>query len=145
MPEVPIIWGQHTGYLYIQLKDFKSKLRASEIMDPIVAELEKADMLALAEYFAAKSWPSTGYSSEAADGAKGETIGTAGMCTSCHLGTYFGDSVIPRVAGQTQVYLERTLLDFKTRKRNNNADKSNLMQTFPDEDLKAMSRYLAGL
>jgi cytochrome c553 len=145
MPEVPIIWGQHTAYLYIQLKDFKSKLRASEIMYPIVAELEKDDMLALARYFQEKPWPSTGYRSEAADVTKGDTIDTAGMCSACHLETFFGDSVIPRVAGQTQAYLERTLIAFKTRERNNNPDKSNLMQTFADEDLKIMSRYLAGL
>jgi cytochrome c553 len=144
-PGVPNIWGQHTGYLYIQLKDFKSKLRASEIMYPIVAELEKDDMLALARYFQEKPWPSTGYRSEDADVSKAEIIDTAGMCSSCHLGTFFGDSVIPRVAGQTQVYLERILFAFKTRERANNADKSNLMQTFADEDLKTMSRYLAGL
>lgn len=145
MPEAPIIWGQHAGYLYIELKDFKSKLRASEIMNPIAAEFEQADMLALAEYFESKPWPSTGYSSEAADGTKGETIGTAGMCPACHLGTYFGDSAIPRVAGQTQAYLERIMIAFKTRERNNNPDMSNLMQTFADDDLKSMSRYLAGL
>ncbi len=145
MPEVPNIWGQHTAYLYIQLKDFKSKLRASEIMYPIVAELEKADMLALARYFQEKPWPSTGYRSEDADIRQGDTIDTAGMCTSCHLGSFFGDSVIPRVAGQTQVYLERTLIAFKTRERANNADKSSLMGTFADDDLKTMSRYLAGL
>ncbi len=145
MPEVPIIWGQHAGYLYIQLKDFKSKSRSSAIMNPIAAGLEKEEMLALAQYFESKPWPSTGYRSEAADAGQGETIATAGMCPACHLGTFFGDSAIPRVAGQTQVYLERILFAFKTRERNNNVDKSNLMQTFADEDLKTMSRYLAGL
>ena len=145
MPEVPIIWGQHAGYLYIQLKDFKSQSRASKIMNPIAATLEKTDMLALAQYFEGKPWPATGYSAGAADIDKGETIATAGMCTACHLGTFFGDSSIPRLAGQTQVYLERILFAFKTRERNNNVDKSNLMQTFADDDLKTMSRYLAGL
>ncbi len=145
MPEVPNIWGQHAGYLYLQLKDFKSKSRASEIMGPIAAGLEKADMLALAEFFAAKPWPATGYSSDPSETPKGDSIGTAGMCTSCHLGTYFGDSAIPRLAGQTLPYLERTIIDFKTRKRNNNVDMSNLLQTFSDEDLKLMARFLAGL
>jgi cytochrome c553 len=143
--KVPIIFGQHAGYLYIQLKDFKSKSRVSEIMNPIAAELEKPEMLALAQYFEGKTWPSTGYTSDPTDVNKGETIATAGMCTSCHLGTFFGDSAIPRIAGQTQSYLERILIAFKTRERANNIDKSNLMATFADEDLKTMSRYLAGL
>ena len=144
-PDAPIIWGQHAGYLYIEMKDFKSKSRKSEIMNGIAESLEKSDMLALAQYFEAKPWPKTGYSSNAADAAKGDQIGTAGMCTSCHLGTFLGDSSIPHIAGQTQVYLEKTLLAFKSRERNNNVDKSNLMQTFTDEDLKTMSRFLAGL
>lgn len=144
MPEAPIIWGQHAGYLYIQLKDFKSKSRASVIMNPIAAQFEKPDMLALAEYFESKQWPATGYSAASADVAKGEIIATAGMCPVCHLGSFMGDSAIPRLAGQTQVYLERILFAFKTRERNNNVDMSNLMRTFAGEDLKTMSRYLAG-
>lgn len=143
-PKVPIIWGQHAGYLYIQLKDYKAKRRTNELMDPIVEQLEKADMLALASYFEAKPWPSTGYSTPPEDEDKGQQIAVAGMCTSCHLGTFLGDSAIPRIAGQTQVYLERILIAFKTKERNNNPDKSNLMATFPDDDLKLMSRYVAG-
>ena len=144
-PDAPIIWGQHAGYLYIQLKDYKSKNRKNEIMNGIADTLEKPDMLALAEYFEAKTWPKTGYSSSSADAKKGDEIGNAGMCTSCHLGTFLGDSAIPHIAGQTQVYLEKTLLAFKSRERNNNPDKSNLMQTFSDEDLQTMSRYVAGI
>ena len=142
--KVPVIWGQHAGYLYIQLKDYKAKRRTHELMDPIVAELEKADMLALATYFEAKEWPRTGYATPEDDETKGEQIAVAGMCTSCHLGSFLGDSAIARVAGQTQPYLERQLLDFKHKVRNNNPDKSNLMKTFSDDDLKLMSRYLAG-
>src|SRR5438067_13924315 len=57
IPEAPIIWGQHTGYIYIELREFKSGARTSDIMQPQVANLEKADMLAIAEYFAAEPWP----------------------------------------------------------------------------------------
>ena len=144
-PDAPIIWGQHAGYLYIELKDFKSKNRKSDIMNGIAEQMEKPDMLALAEYFEAQTWPKTGYAASQADNVKGDSIGTAGMCTSCHLGSFLGDGSIPHIAGQTQVYLEKTLLAFKSRERNNNVDKSNLMQTFSDEDLKAMTRYVAGI
>lgn len=144
MPEVPNIWGQHSGYIYLQLKDFKAKRRASELMAPITEEMTREDMLAYAEYFSAKAWSNTGYTSDPAEAAKGQSIGTSGMCTSCHLGTYFGDSAIPHLAGQTQAYLEKQLFAFKTRARNNNPDMSNLVQTFSDDDLKLMSRFLAG-
>ena len=44
----PVIWGQNEGYLYLQLRDFKSGARKNELMAPIVATLEKNDFLALA-------------------------------------------------------------------------------------------------
>ena len=56
----PIIWGQKEGYLYIQLRDFKRGDRKSDIMQPIVASLEREDMLALAAYFSSKQWPDLG-------------------------------------------------------------------------------------
>src|SRR5262249_17852945 len=31
----PVIWGQHQGYLYLQLRDFKSGARRSDTMGPI--------------------------------------------------------------------------------------------------------------
>lgn len=144
-PQVPIIWGQHVGYMYIQLKDFKSGFRKSEIMNPIAAEMEKADMLALAEYFNKKQWPRSQYTSEAEDEHKGETIASAGLCKECHLSGYVGDGTIPRLAGQTVTYLEKTLLAFKSRERGNNPDKSTLLGSYSDDDLKTMARYLAAL
>lgn len=144
-PDIPIIFGQHTGYLYIQLKDYKSGLRSSELMGPIVSEMGREEMMALAQFFSAKPWPRTDYRSSEADVRAGERIATAGLCTECHLGNFVGTSTIPRTSGQTVTYLEKTLLAFKTRERANNPDKSTLLASFPEEDLKAMARYLAGI
>jgi cytochrome c553 len=143
MPEVPIIWAQHAGYLYIQLRDFKSGSRKSDIMQPLVADLERADMLALADYFAKKEWPRLGLTAGEEDQKIGEKVNGAGMCTECHLGGFLGDGTIARLAGQTPTYLEKTMLDFKTRARANNPDKSTLLASFPDDELRAMARYLA--
>src|SRR4030081_912033 len=54
---MPIIWGQHAGYLYLQLRDFQKGVRQNEQMQPIVETLSKDDMRALAEYFKKKQWP----------------------------------------------------------------------------------------
>ena len=56
-PEVPVIFGQQEGYLYFQLRDFKSGARKSEVMNGIAAGLTKDTMKALAAYFATKTWP----------------------------------------------------------------------------------------
>ena len=80
-----------------------------------------------AEYYAAKPWPRTDYQSSDADVAAGERIATSGMCTQCHLGGFLGDGTIPHIGGQTETYLHKTMLDFKTRARANNPDKSTLL------------------
>src|ERR1700689_4217622 len=56
----PVIWRQKEGYLYIQLRDFKRGDRKNDIMQPIVASMERDDMLALAAYFSSKPWPDLG-------------------------------------------------------------------------------------
>src|SRR5712671_6781505 len=54
---MPVIWGQQQGYLYLQLRDFKSGARKNDIMGPIAQALERDDMMALAAYFSQKPWP----------------------------------------------------------------------------------------
>ncbi len=141
----PFLAGQHQFYLYVQLKDFKSGLRGSDIMAPIVAEMDKAQMMALAEYFSQQSWPATSYRADARLAVVGETAATAGLCVQCHLGGYEGGSRVPRLAGQQRGYLEKTMLDFKHRRRMNAPDKASLLATFSDQDIAAMARYLASL
>ncbi len=143
-PDIPIIWGQHFYYLYVQLKDFKSGLRANKIMSPIAADLSKDQMQALAQHFSEKEWPRIGYRADDADIAAAESAATAGLCTQCHLGGYEGDSRVPRLAGQQPDYLERTMLDFKNKVRLNSAAKGSLLGAYNDADIKALAHYLAG-
>ena len=45
---IPIIWGQKEGYIYLQLRDFKSGVRKNEQMAAVTETLEREDLLALA-------------------------------------------------------------------------------------------------
>jgi cytochrome c553 len=141
-PQYPILAGQHQYYLYVQLKDFKSELRKTEIMGPIAATLEKADMLAIADYFSGQSWPNIGFSGDPEKARRGEQATVAGQCVQCHLGGFEGDSGVPRLAGQYPQYLQKTLLDFKNKVRNNSPAKSSLMESYTDEELAGMAHFL---
>ena len=144
-PEYPILGGQHLYYLYVQLKDFKSGFRKSEIMSPLAAELEKADMLSIAKYFSEQKWPGIGFRADPAKAAKGEKATTAGQCVQCHLGGYEGNSRIPRLAGQHPKYLKKTMIDFKNKVRTNSPAKSSLMVSYDDADIEAMSDFLGNM
>jgi cytochrome c553 len=143
---IPIIWGQQTGYLYIQLRDFKRGDRKSEVMQPIASGFERNDMLAIAEYFSKKPWPDLGQPRAPKDVAqRARTADGSIGCTGCHLDQFQGDSTVPRLAGQGRDYLARTMADFRTRARGNNPGMSDLMIATPVDDLTAMAEYLAGL
>ena len=145
VPENPILAGQQYYYLYLQLKDFKSGARASEIMAPLVQPLQPEQMKLLAQFFSKQTWPSIGH---AVDGANADIARRAidsGECIACHLGDFRGNSGVPRLAGQNPEYLKRTLLAFKNRIRNNSPDKTALLATFSEQELSSLADYLASL
>jgi cytochrome c553 len=144
-PDMPILWGQEFYYIYVQLKDYKASRRYSEVMNDVVAEMSRADMKAVAQYFSEKAWPPTGFRSTVDDDTKGMTAANAGQCFQCHIGNYIGDSGVPRLAGQQLGYLERTMLEFKNKIRRNSQAKGSLFATFDDADIEALARYLAGI
>ena len=119
----------HLYYLYVQLKDFKSGYRASEIMGPLAMPLEKPQMMKMAKFFSEQQWPGISFQ-PAPDRTKvGQTATSAGQCVQCHLGGYEGNSRVPRLAGQHPEYLQKTMLDFKNKIRNNSPAKGSLLNT----------------
>ena len=143
-PKYPIIAGQHFYYLYVQLKDFKTAYRSSEIMGPIAKLLEKKQMIAMAKFFSEQKWPNIGYSPIKERAQLGETSAAAGQCVQCHLGGYEGDSRIPRLAGQYPEYLKNTMLDFKNKIRNNSPAKGSLLVSYSNDEIAGMAEYIAG-
>ena len=142
---IPIIWGQNEGYLYLQFRDFQKGARKDERMSAVAQNVVKEDARALAEYFAAKPWPSTGApAASAAETKAAETAVKSVVCTSCHREQFQGDSSVPRLAGQGRDYLKKTMTDFRTRTRANNPGMSDLINTVTPEQIEAIASYLAG-
>jgi cytochrome c553 len=141
----PIIWGQHQGYLYLQLRDFKSGARKNEFMQPVVAELNRDDLMALAEYFSKKTWPDLRQKTASdADTAIANRVNVSIACTGCHLGQYQGDATVPRLAGQSHDYLLKEMKAFRTRERGNNPGMTDLMKATAEADLAPEANFLAG-
>ena len=143
---IPVIWGQQAGYLYIQLRDFKRGDRKNDIMQPIASPMQRDDMQAIAEYFAAKPWPDLGQPRASKDVAERASSANRSVgCTGCHLDHFQGDSSVPRLAGLSREYLTQQMNDFRTRARGNNPGMSDLMLATAPDDIAALAEYLAGL
>jgi cytochrome c553 len=143
---MPVIWGQQQGYLYLQLRDYKSGARKNDIMSPLAQSLERDDMMALALYFSQKPWPDLQQPPAPADVAKRALAANVSIgCTGCHQGEYQGAGTQPRLAGQIREYLQQSMMDFRTRTRGNNPGMTDLMLATPVEDIEALAQYMAGL
>jgi cytochrome c553 len=142
----PVIWGQQLGYLYLELRDYKSGARKNDQMAAVAAGLERDDMMALAQYFSQKPWPKLGQPpAPQAVAAQALRATTSVVCTSCHQEGYKGEGTQPRLAGQQKDYLAQTMLDFRDGKRANNPGMSDLMKSIQESDIPPIAEYLAGL
>jgi cytochrome c553 len=143
---VPVIWGQNLGYLFFQLRDYKSGTRKNDLMSPIAEGLERADLMALAQYFAKKPWPKLQQPHPPpAVAALAQRANASVVCTSCHQEGFLGDGTQPRLAGQVRAYLEKTMTDFRSGSRGNNPGMTDLMKAITPQDSAALAAWLAGL
>lgn len=142
----PVIAGQNRTYLLNQLWDFKNGRRPNEIMTGIVAEMSWKDMQALAAHFSKQPWPAIEAPALAPEvKAKATPLLDQYNCAECHQLKYEGDTVRPRLAGQHDEYLVKTMQEFRDHARKNYINMSSLLREFTDDDLKAVSAYLASL
>lgn len=143
---IPVIWGQRRDYILKQLLDFKSGHRKNDTMAAIVDSLTKTDMEALASYFSKQSWPDLGQP-PAPEDVKTKAIDTIVQlnCKGCHQEHFQGDYVRPRLRGQQDVYLLKTMTDFHKGDRTNFAPMEALMKSLSEDELKPIATYLAGL
>ena len=65
--------------------------------------------------------------------------------SGCHLEHFQGDGTTARLAGQSQEYLQATMMAFRDGSRGNNPGMSDLMKATSTDDIAALSQYLAGL
>jgi cytochrome c553 len=140
----PVIWGQQSNYLYKELHDFHSGQRSNATMTPVAQPIALPDLRALADYFAAKSWPAaTGANPAAAPPAP--IAAKIEMCKACHQAHFEGGAPAPRLAGLSQDYLLAAMNAFADGTRTNNLDMPGFMKALSDTDRDAIAHYLSGL
>jgi cytochrome c553 len=143
---IPNIWGQSEGYIYIQLRDFKSGARNAPedtSMRGFVATMSDADMLEMAKYASAQPWPKVEpISTDKALLKKGADTMAVLPCGGCHFNDWKGFSANPRIGDQSTAYLAATFRQFRSGSRANSPGMSDLVRTFDEGDIDAVAAYL---
>lgn len=142
----PNLAGQSWRYIYIQLKDFKEGRRSNPVMSPMAVPLSKQDMIDIANYFAAQTAKPSSFKADEAKIKLGKAKSDETLCAMCHLGGFAGQNEIPKVAGQQYEYVVQQLLDFKARKRTNDAgNMTSVAQTLSEKDIENLAHYITSL
>jgi len=146
LPVYPILAGQTSRYLYLQMRDFQEGRRVNELMTPMVAGLTRDEMRELADYFSQLKPPNQSFKVDPEKARLGKLKSDETLCTMCHLGGFAGQNEIPRVAGQNYDYVVKQLDDFKARRRTNDAgNMTSVANTLSAKDIENLAHYLTGL
>lgn len=148
----PKLSAQHEAYLAKQMADFKTDLRKSAIMGPIAKGLTEEEMKNISAYLnRQESKPGAARNKDTVE--LGKNIYRAGImeknvpaCAACHgpVGTGIPD-LYARLAGQHAEYTEQQLIAFRTGARQNSEPMTTIARRLSDEEIKAVSDYMAGL
>src|SRR5262249_17488236 len=86
----PILAGQTSRYLYLQLRDFQEDRRSDPQMTPIAKQLSRDEARELADYFAAQKPAPQPFKPNADKARLGKAKSDETLCTMCHLGGFAG-------------------------------------------------------
>ena len=158
IPTNPILAGQHAAYIQKQLHNFQVKsgdekaMRENAIMLGFASGLNDEQIADVAAYYnQQKTQPSYTKNKELA--LIGESIYKGGdvqngipACSSCHGPKGAGiPNQYPRIAGQYTEYTTSTLLSYKSGSRANNKQMMTISKRMSNDQIDAVSEYLAGL
>ncbi|SEN11544.1 c-type cytochrome [Palleronia pelagia] len=159
--EAPNLTIQSPDYLSAALQSYAAGDRHSGYMQVVASQLSDSQIDALANYYGDTLETKATVMDEAPDAevvAQGETLAMVGRpedgisaCLDCHGrdGTANADGVlVPRLAGQSQVYMARQLRQFRSGGRGHTSTWSpmtGVAHNLTDADIAGVSAYFAGL
>lgn len=148
----PKLSAQHAAYTAKQLKNFKEGTRANPVMMGMAATLTEQDMQNIGAYLA-KQPLSQGVAQNKSTIELGQSIYRGGIaakgvpaCAACHSPTGAGISAqYPLLGGQWADYTNAQLLAFREGVRKNSSQMTAIATKLSDQEMKAVSDYIAGL
>jgi cytochrome c553 len=145
MPEVPSLGAQTSPYLLIQLYLFREKLRRHEIMNEAVKGFTDDDLRGFADTIARLPPPRP--PADAADPARmarGQALSRQHRCPICHGPDLGGRDNVPRIAGQREDFLVKTMREYKANIRPGyDASMGDVLQPVSDAELVDLAYFSA--
>ena len=141
---MPSIAGQPRLFIENQLVLIREGLRDVPAMKAVMGGLSDAEIVALAQHFAAQpALPPPG-AMQADRFRAGAEIARRALCGTCHLPDYTGQNQIPRLASQHEDYLALTMKMYRDSPApGRDTAMSAVLQGLTDADLGHLAHYFA--
>ncbi|MES2071333.1 MAG: c-type cytochrome [Pseudomonadota bacterium] len=148
----PRLAGQHDAYIAKQLDNFKGADRNNAIMTTFAKAMTADDIKNVSAFLSAQK-PKAGAAKNKDTVELGKQIYRGGIaeknvpaCAGCHSPNGAGiPAQFPRIAGQHQDYTHAQLVAFGAGTRKNSIQMTTIAKRMSDEEMKAVSDYVAGL
>ena len=144
-PDVPSLGAQPKDYVLVQLYMFREKLRKVELMNEMAKGLSDDDLRVMSEAIA--KLPAPVPPPDAGDPARierAEGIVAQNRCNFCHTANFAGQDQVPRIAGQREDYLVKTLREYKSNARHGyDPAMASVVAPLQDQDFADLAYYLA--
>ncbi len=151
----PKLAGQYADYLLTQVKLFQSGERKHPAIGKGLPAISEADLADIAAYFASQKPMSgggqVGEPAIKALYARGDPRRDVLACASCHgehgKSTFNGSESYPVIGGQHQAYVRAQLLSLRAgdRKSGGGGVMNLIAKSLKDEEIEALSNYIAGM
>ncbi|MCX8048159.1 MAG: cytochrome c4 [Methylohalobius sp.] len=152
-PAFPHLAGQLATYLYRQLRDYQDGSRQNSLMQGFAAGLSDQDMADLAAWYSRQRPPEPNLTTKASEPIlelvrRGDSKRILPPCQVCHGESGQGEKIdTPRLAGQSQAYLEQTLKAYRDSSRHNDiyGRMREIAGQLSEEEIKQLAAYYARL
>lgn len=113
--DIPSLAGQQAGFITVQMVLIREGVRNVPAMAPFAAGLADKDIEDLAAHFAGlpPGLPPDIRPRDTAEAARGEALIGPRNCAVCHQADLRGRDQVPRIVGQREDWLVRTLIGYR--------------------------------
>ena len=144
MPEIPSLGAQTAPYVLIQLYMFRGKLRLNDAMNEAVKDFTDDDLRTFSDRIATFPPPVPADPDDPQRMANGQVLATRYKCDFCHNLNLEGRDNVPRIAGQREDFLLKTLREYKANTRTGyDASMADVLAPISDAELVELSYYAA--
>jgi cytochrome c553 len=142
---IPSLGAQQQAYALVQLFMFREKLRVFEPMNEMAKDLTDDDLRTFSDYLGTLPKPVPPEDTpDPARMARAQTLIQQNHCDSCHSADLTGRDNIPRIAGQREDYLVKTMGEYKSNTRHGyDATMAEVLQPISEAQIADLAYFIS--